>query len=39
MVVGAQMLPFKSHAWVEIKGAIVNDKPYMLDLYTVLDRC
>ena len=39
MVIGAQMLPFKSHAWVEIKGAIVNDKPYMLDIYRVLDRC
>ena len=39
MVVGAQMLPFKSHAWVEIRGAIVNDKPYMLDIYHVLERC
>jgi hypothetical protein len=39
MVIGAQMLPFKSHAWVEIKGAIVNDKPYMLDIYQVLERC
>src|SRR5216683_620561 len=32
MVIGAQMLPFKSHAWVEIERAIVNDKPYMLDI-------
>jgi Transglutaminase-like superfamily len=39
MVIGAQLLPFKSHAWVEIKGAIVNDKPYMLDIYHVLERC
>jgi hypothetical protein len=39
MVVGAQLLPFKSHAWVEIKGAIVNDKPYMLEIYRVLERC
>jgi hypothetical protein len=39
MVIGAQMLPFKSHAWVEIKGAIINDKPYMLDIYRVLERC
>jgi len=39
MVTGAQILPFKSHAWVEIKGSIVNDKPYMLDIYQVLERC
>jgi hypothetical protein len=39
MVIGAQMLPFKSHAWVEINGEVVNDKPYMLDIYKVLERC
>jgi hypothetical protein len=39
MVIGAQVLPFKSHAWVEIKGAVVNDKPYMMDIYRVLERC
>jgi hypothetical protein len=39
MVIGAQMLPFKSHAWVEINGVVVNDKPYMLDIYRVLERC
>lgn len=39
MVIGAQVLPFKSHAWVEIKGSIVNDKPYIRDIYRVLERC
>lgn len=39
MVIGAQLLPFKSHAWVEIKGTVVNDKPYMLDIYRLLERC
>jgi hypothetical protein len=39
MVIGAQLLPFKSHAWVEIKGAVANDKPYMLDIYQILERC
>ena len=39
MVIGAQMLPFKSHAWVELNGEVVNDKPYMLDIYKVLERC
>jgi hypothetical protein len=39
MVIGAKLLPFQSHAWVEVNGAVVNDKPYMLDIYRVLERC
>lgn len=39
MTIGVQMLPFQSHAWVEIQGKIVNDKPYLLDSYRVLARC
>lgn len=39
MVIGAQVLPFKSHAWVEVDGSVVNDKPYMLEIYQVLERC
>jgi hypothetical protein len=39
MVIGAQQLPFKAHAWVEIGGCVVNDKPYTPEMYAVLDRC
>ena len=39
LVIGTQMLPFRSHAWCEIKGSVVNDKPYMADKYAVLERC
>lgn len=39
MVIGAQTLPFKSHAWVELDGKVINDKPYMLELYRPLERC
>ena len=39
MVIGAQHVPFKAHAWVEVEGRVVNDKPYTPDIYTVLDRC
>src|SRR3981189_625845 len=39
MVIGAQQMPFKAHAWVEVDGRVVNDKPYAPELYTVLDRC
>jgi hypothetical protein len=39
MVIGAQQMPFKAHAWVEVDGRVVNDKPYAPEMYTVLDRC
>src|SRR5271169_625594 len=36
LVIGVQQMPFAAHAWVELDGAIVNDKPYMSDIYSVL---
>lgn len=39
LVIGAQQMPFKAHAWVEVDGRVVNDKPYMQEMYAVLDRC
>lgn len=39
MVIGAQLLPFQSHAWVEIDGRVVNDKPYVTEIFQVLERC
>ena len=38
MVIGAQHMPFKAHAWVEVKGQVVNDKSYTPEMYAVLDR-
>jgi Transglutaminase-like superfamily len=37
LVLGARLLPFKSHAWVEVNGIPVNDKPYMREIYEVLE--
>lgn len=39
MVMGAQQTPFRAHAWVEVGGRVVNDKPYTPEIYAVLDRC
>lgn len=39
MVIGAQQIPFRAHAWVEVGGRVVNDKPYTPEMYAVLDRC
>jgi hypothetical protein len=39
MVIGIRQLPFRAHAWVEVEGHVVNDRTYMPEVYTVLDRC
>ena len=39
LVIGAQQMPFKAHAWVEVDGKVVNDKHYVGELYATLDRC
>lgn len=39
MVIGAQMLPVQFHAWVEVDGCIINDKPYIADNFSVMERC
>jgi hypothetical protein len=38
MVIGAQITPFKSHAWVEVDNCVVGDRPHARELYAVLDR-
>jgi len=38
MVIGVQMLPFESHAWVEVDGCVVNDKPYTKEMFEELAR-
>ena len=39
MVVGVQQIPFLAHAWVELEGRVVNDKPYLSEIYLTLARC
>jgi Transglutaminase-like superfamily len=39
MVIGAQRLPLKAHAWVEVDGRVVNDKPEVQSDYLVMERC
>jgi len=39
LVIGAQQLPFKAHAWVEVDGRVVNDRAYVTEMYAILDRC
>ncbi|WP_263357707.1 lasso peptide biosynthesis B2 protein [Acidicapsa ligni] len=37
-VTGCSISTFENHAWAELNGAVVNDKPYMHEMYQVLDR-
>ena len=39
MLIGVQQVPFRAHAWVELAGQVVNDRPYVRDMYAVLDYC
>jgi hypothetical protein len=39
MIIGARMLPFRAHAWVEVGGNVVNDKSDVPEIYAVVDRC
>jgi hypothetical protein len=39
MMIGARRMPFGAHAWVEAFGRVVNDKPYVREMYAVLDQC
>ena len=39
MVLGAQKLPFKAHAWVEVEGRVINERSNVQGIYAVLDRC
>ena len=38
MVIGYRPLPFESHAWVEVDGCVVNDRPQYQRAFRVLDR-
>lgn len=39
MVLGAQKLPFKAHAWVEVDGQAINERTDVKAAYGVWERC
>lgn len=38
LVVGFRPVPIDSHAWVEVEGKVVNDRPQYQKFFRVLDR-
>jgi hypothetical protein len=39
MVMGAQKLPFKAHAWTEVNGRAINERRDVKSVYGVWERC
>jgi hypothetical protein len=39
MVMGAQPMPFKAHAWTEADGRVINERRDVRQIYGVLERC
>jgi hypothetical protein len=39
MVVGAQKVPFKAHAWAEVDGRAINERNDVQKRYGVWERC
>jgi hypothetical protein len=38
LVIGYRPVPFESHAWVELDGEVINDRPQYQRVFMVLDR-
>src|SRR5260370_5924603 len=39
LVLGAQKIPFKAHAWVEFDGQVLNERSNVQSVYGVWERC
>jgi hypothetical protein len=39
LVIGAQKMPFKAHAWVEVDGSVINDRLASREEFLVLEVC
>ncbi len=39
MVMGAQKVPFKAHAWTEVDGRAINERKDVQNIYGVWERC
>ncbi len=39
MVIGAQKMPFKAHAWTEVHGQAINERRDVQGIYGVWERC
>ena len=38
LVIGAQQIPFRAHAWVEVNGRVIHERSDVHAIFAVLDR-
>jgi hypothetical protein len=39
LVIGIHQVPFHAHAWVELHGRVINDRPWLPEAYAVIESC
>jgi hypothetical protein len=39
LVIGAQKIPFKAHAWTEVNGQPINERRDVQSIYSIWERC
>jgi hypothetical protein len=39
LAIGIHRVPFQAHAWVELRGRVINDRPWLPEAFTVIESC
>lgn len=39
LAIGVHRVPFQAHAWVELRGRVINDRPWLPQAFTVIESC
>jgi hypothetical protein len=39
LAIGVHRVPFQAHAWVELHGRVINDRPWLPQSFTVIESC
>ena len=39
LAIGVHRVPFQAHAWVELQGRVINDRPWLPQAFTVIESC
>lgn len=39
LVIGIHQVPFHAHAWVELRGRVINDQPSLHEAYQLIESC
>jgi hypothetical protein len=39
LAIGVYRVPFQAHAWVELRGRVINDRAWLPEAFTVIESC